>query len=151
MRWRLMSDPQFQDTDRLIEQVAPGLIDFRALPAVSLQVQQSVQTNEALRRYGLALWDALTQPHAHGVRLDGVDVRRLVAAGASPRGMAMLMRMARARAWLDGRMHVTPEDLRDPWREVMAHRIVFEPVYELRRAELAPAFLQQVLDRVPAP
>ena len=31
-------------------------------------------------------------------------------AGASPRGMSLMMRAARVAAWLDARDHVTPED-----------------------------------------
>jgi hypothetical protein len=31
------------------------------------------------------------------------------------------------------------------------HRLVLDPVYELRRAEIAPRLLDQILDRVAAP
>jgi len=34
---------------------------------------------------------------------------------------------------------------------VMTHRLVLDPVFELRRAELMPRLLARVLDRVPAP
>ena len=108
-------------------------------------------TRDALRRYALALWDVLNRPAAHGLVLDGADVGRLLLAGASPRGVSMLLRMARVRAWLDGRDYLAPEDLRDPWHEVMTHRLVLDPVFELRRAELVPRLLARVLDRVPAP
>jgi MoxR-like ATPase len=114
-------------------------------------IQRSVRASDALRQYALALWDALERPAACGVSIDGVDMQRLLLAGASPRGVAMLMRMARVRAWLDGRDFLAPEDLRDPWREVIMHRLVLDPVYELRRAEIAPRLLDQILDRVAAP
>jgi hypothetical protein len=34
---------------------------------------------------------------------------------------------------------------------VLAHRVFFTPVYELRRAELAPALVQKIIDKVAAP
>ena len=45
-------------------------------------------------------------------------------AGASPRGMSMLLRAARVAAWLDGRDHVTPEDVQAVFAETIAHRLV---------------------------
>jgi len=151
LRWRLVSDPQFHDPDRVVESVPAGLIDFRLLPETARAIQRSVRTSEALRRYVLALWDALSQPHAHGVVLEGADARRLLLAGPSPRGVSMLLRVARVRAWLDGRDFLTPEDVREPWHEVMTHRLVLDPVFELRRSELVPRLLAQVLDRVATP
>src|SRR6266404_3243298 len=128
----------------------------RARPQVQslllrVMAERSVRAFDALRRYALALWDVLNRPAAHGLVLDGADVGRLLLAGASPRGVSMLLRMARVRAWLDGRDYLAPEDLRDPWHEVMTHRLVLDPVFELRRAELVPRLLARVLDRVPAP
>jgi MoxR-like ATPase len=151
LRWQLVSEPRFHDTDRLLEAVPLGLLDFRGLRDCAAAVQRSVRASDALRRYALALWDTLARPAAHGVDLGNVDVERVLLAGASPRGFAMLVRMARVRAWLDGRDFLAPEDLRDPWHEVMAHRLALDPVFELRRAELVPRLLSQVLDRVAAP
>ncbi len=150
-RWQLIAEPDFHDPERLLERVRPGLLEFGALRACGELIQRSVRASDALRQYALALWDALERPAACGVSIDGVDMQRLLLAGASPRGVAMLMRMARVRAWLDGRDFLAPEDLRDPWREVIMHRLVLDPVYELRRAEIAPRLLDQILDRVAAP
>jgi MoxR-like ATPase len=151
LRWQLVSQPQFHDTDLLLQRVPPGLLDFRALRECSAAIQSAVRASDALRRYALALWDTLNRPAAHGLVLEGADVRRLLLAGPSPRGVAMLIRMARVRAWLDGRDYLVPEDLREPWYEVMTHRLALDPVFELRRAELVPRLLAQVLDRVAAP
>ncbi len=151
IRWRLASEPEFHDTDRLLERVPPGMLDFRALRECAASIQRSVRASDALRRYALALWDALSRPAAHGLKLDDADVGRLLLASPSPRAVSMLMRMARACAWLDGRDYLTPEDLRDPWHEVMTHRLALDPVFELRRAELVPRLLAQTLDRVAAP
>jgi len=151
LRWQLASEPQFHDTDQLLERVPQGLLDFRALREAAAAIQRSVRSSDALRRYALALWDTLERPSAHGLALDGADLDRLLVAGPSPRAVAMLIRMARARAWLEGRDYLVPEDLREPWHEVMIHRLALDPVFELRRAQLVPRLLSQVLDRVAAP
>lgn len=51
-----------------------------------------------------------------------------IAWGASPRGSIALERCARARAWLEGRDYVTPEDVRAMAPDVLRHRIL--PSYE---------------------
>jgi len=151
LRWRLISEPQFHDPNQLLEQVPRGAFDFRALRESAQAIQRSVRASDALRRYALALWDTLNRPAAHGLVLEGADSGRLLLAGPSPRGVSMLIRMARVRAWLAGRDYLTPEDLRDPWHEVMTHRLALDPVLELRRAELVPRLLARVLDRVATP
>ena len=151
LRWQLISDPQFHDTDQLLQRVPPGLLDFRVLRESAATIQRSVRASDALRRYALALWDTLNRPAAHGLALEGADAGRMLLAGASPRGVSMLIRIARVRAWLDGRDYLMPEDLREPWHEVMTHRLVLDPVFELRRAELVPRLLARVLDRVATP
>jgi len=151
LRWQLASDPQFHDTDQLLEQVPPGLLDFRALRDCAAAIQRSVRASDALRSYALALWDTLNRPAHHGLALQDADPERLLLAGASPRAVAMLIRMGRTCAWLDGRDYLIPEDLRESWHEVMTHRLVLDPVFELRRNELVPRLLAKVLDRVAAP
>jgi MoxR-like ATPase len=151
LRWQLISEPRFHDTDRLLERVPQGLLDFRALREGAAAIQRSVRASDALRRYALALWDTLNRPAAHGLALEGAEAGRVLLAGASPRGVSMLIRMARVRAWLDGRDYLVPEDLREAWHEVMTHRLALDPVFELRRTELVPRLLAAVLDRVATP
>ena len=60
-------------------------------------------------------------------RYDAALARR-IAWGASPRGSIALERCARARAWLNGRDFVTPEDVRAVAPDVLRHRVL--PSYE---------------------
>jgi len=63
----------------------------------------------------------------------------------------MLVRAAKVSAWLAGRDDLTPEDLRAVFHEVVAHRVFFTPIYELRRQELAEALTAQIVDRLAVP
>jgi MoxR-like ATPase len=63
----------------------------------------------------------------------------------------MLMRAAKVAAWLNGRDSVVPEDIHAIFREVIAHRIFFTPVYELRRSQVADALIGQLIDHIAAP
>jgi MoxR-like ATPase len=56
-------------------------------------------------------------------RYDPALARR-IAWGASPRGSIALERCARARAWLDGRDFVAPEDVRAVAPDVLRHRVL---------------------------
>ncbi|NML17413.1 AAA family ATPase [Azohydromonas caseinilytica] len=152
-REALVFDPRFHDTDALVETLPSGLVRHRELGALAAAIQGHIQASPTLRRYALALWRASEQPGRHGVRLaqEAVDPSALLMAGASPRGMSMLLRAARVAAWLDGRDHLVPEDLRAVFHEVMAHRLVLQPVYELRRATLVPELTRAILQAVPAP
>jgi MoxR-like ATPase len=150
-RRRLVFDTRFHDTDALVGSLAPAMVPYRELGAVAAAVQDSVSASPALQDYALALWQATAAPAAVGVRLSDVDVSRLMLAGASPRGMGMLMRAARVAAWLDGRSHATPEDLQAVFVPVLAHRLCLQPVYELRRQEIVPALMAAILGGVAAP
>lgn len=147
----LMFDPRFHDVDALVGGLPEGLIAHDQLNAVAVAIQSDVRAELPLQDYAVRLWQALRQPSAHNIRLDDVDMSRLVAGGASPRGMAMLMRAARCRAWLEGRDYLIPDDVCAVFHDTVSHRVFFTPAYELRRDEIAPRLLDAVLDRVSAP
>jgi len=151
IRRQLVFDPAFHDVDQLLERVAPDILDWPSLNQVGAGIQRSVRTSEALERYVLDLWDATHTPQRVGVRLEGVDMEKLILAGASPRGMMALTRAARVVAWLSGRDYLTPDDIRTMAQPALGHRIFFTPVYELRRAQIADELISQILEKVPTP
>ncbi|KWT65222.1 AAA family ATPase [Hyphomicrobium sulfonivorans] len=151
VRRQLAFDPRFHDGDKLIESVRESILDHRALPQVAAAIQESVTASEDLQRYTLDLWQAIRNPAAAGIEIPDVDMDRLVSGGASPRGMSYLLRAARVAAFLDNRTMVVPEDLRAVFFETMAHRIFFDPIYELRREPIVRELVRQLFERVPAP
>ncbi len=151
MRRALMFDPRFHDTDRLVGALQPAMVEHRELNGVAEAIQRSVQASDALQDYALRLWRATAEPQAFGVTLPDLDVSQLMLAGASPRGMSLLLRASRVAAWLEGRSYVTPEDVQAVFVETIAHRLCYQPVYELHRHEISPRLMAAILGAVAAP
>lgn len=78
-------------------------------------------------------------------------MNRLMISGSSPRGMMMMMRAARVNAWLNERSSVTPTDIHAVFHETIAHRLVFNPVYEMRRTVIARDLTNGILNAINAP
>ena len=155
-RRALIFDPRFHDIDALIAQLPQAILPFAELGEIAATIQKNIQASLALQDYALKLWRATAAPAEFGVRLDGVDLQQASAdevmlAGASPRGMSLLLRAARVNAWLEGRTYVMPEDLREVFFETVAHRLCLQPVYEMRRPEIVAALMRGIVERVAAP
>lgn len=150
IRRALVFDPAFHDADALIERVAQNVVPYQDLNGVAALIQREVRASDALQQYVLQLWTATQKPLDFGIRVEGTG-DDLVLAGASPRGMSQLLRAARVAAWLDNRTYLVPEDVQAVFHEAVAHRVFFNPVVELRRAEVAREFMRQVLQKVAAP
>lgn len=131
--------------------MTPAIVPYTELGVIAAAIQFNMRASETLQDYALELWEATRTPQRYGVRLDGVDMNRLILAGASPRGAAMLQRVARVAAWLAGRNYLTPEDLQSVFRQTIAHRVFFTPVYEMRHAELVEPLIEQILGQIAAP
>lgn len=151
LRRALMFDPVYHDTDALVGALTPAVLQHRDLNAVAATIQREIRTSDALQDYALKLWQATQRPADFGIRIDGVDMDQLILAGASPRGMSMLLRAGRVAAWLAGRSAMVPEDLVAVFHPTVAHRIFFTPVYELRRSEIAGELVDRILGAVAAP
>lgn len=150
-RRRLIFDPAFHDADALLDKVGAGTLDYRETPAIARAIQTHVRSSTALERYVLNLWRALLAPSSAGVSMPDVDVDNLVKGGASPRGLAALVRAARVRAWLEGRDYLIPEDVRDVFIEVMAHRIFVDPIHALRGDDIVKRLCRAAFDATPVP
>ena len=151
VRRALVMNPDFHDADLLLERVSSGIVAWQELNQIAVSIQRSIKTSEMLERYVMDLWDASQSPQKFGVRIDGVEMDKLILAGASPRGTMALVRAARVVAWFAGRDHVVPDDIRGVIAPTLRHRVFFTPVYELRRSQIADALVAQILDKVPTP
>ena len=151
VRRSLVFDPAFHDVDALLRAVPEGLCAGSALNGIGAAVQRFVKASPTIERYVLELWQASADPARFGIAIDGIDMERLIVAGASARGMGALVRAARVLAWLDDRDHLRPEDLRAVLPAALAHRVFFAPVYELRRAEIATSLVAGIVGAIASP
>jgi MoxR-like ATPase len=100
---------------------------------------------EPLEHYLLQLVLATRSPGAYGPELE-----RWLQYGASPRATIALDRCARARAWLNGRDFVTPEDIQAMAPDVLRHRLIL--AYEAEAEGItADRLIGELLRRVAVP
>ncbi|MEM8835350.1 MAG: MoxR family ATPase [Planctomycetota bacterium] len=80
----------------------------------------------------------------------GLDIERLIDFGASPRATIALTHASKARAFLDGRGYVTPQDVKGVAPDVLRHRVLAS--YEAEaEGKTSDDIVQTVLDHVPVP
>jgi MoxR-like ATPase len=75
---------------------------------------------------------------------------RRVAVGASPRASLAFLKMSRARAAMEGRDYILPDDIKHFASPVLSHRLILQPEYWMAR-RVADEVISDVLDKVPVP
>ena len=113
-----------------------AIIDGQGLRSLQAAVE-AVHVGAAVGRYMVALATATRESSE-------------VEVGASPRGSLALLRLSRARAALEGRDFVVPDDVKAVAVPALAHRLVLRPELWVRRVD-AGDVVGRVLDDVPAP
>ena len=101
--------------------------------------------SEPLEQYLVQLILATRQPKVYGEDLAG-----WVEFGASPRGTLALDRCARAKAWLQGRDFVTPDDIQNVAFDVLRHRILINYTAEAEGIT-ADHIISKIIERIPVP
>jgi len=98
---------------------------------------QEVHVSDLVRKYMVDVVRA-TREHA------------LILLGASPRGSLFLLRAAQAQAAINGKEHVTPDDVKAVATMILGHRVI--PRGEVRaRGTTTDQIITQILDTVPTP
>jgi MoxR-like ATPase len=122
----------------------PRLSDFALQPVTDLagvqaarRLASSVRLEDSIVDYVVALVRATRE-------------RPQLLCGASPRAGAMLSSAARARAALDGRDYVVPDDVKALVLPALRHRLILAPEAELEDLGVERV-LRRVLEEVPAP
>ena len=141
--------PGAEDERRMVAGVlagklAAGLDVSRVTPVLSQAELLAAQRGVAALRVDQAVVD-------YAVRI--VRATREwpgVTGGAGPRGALALVRLARARAALDGRDFITPDDVREVALPALRHRLQLAPEALLERQH-ADDVLKALLHKVPAP
>jgi MoxR-like ATPase len=117
-----------------------------------VELQTVVERDELL-----AMQRAIERVHADGgIRAYAVDLvtatreSSQVQVGASPRGTLALLKLARAKAGLDGRDFVTPDDVKRIAVPALAHRITLRPELWVQRVN-AEDVVRDCLDSCATP
>jgi MoxR-like ATPase len=131
--WGMLDARARRGTDAV--QLHP-IIDGHGLRSLQAAVE-AVHVGAAVGRYMVALATA-TRASSE------------VEVGASPRGSLALLRLSRARAALEGRDFVVPDDVKAVAVPALAHRLVLRPELWVRRVD-AGDVVARVLGEVPAP
>ena len=137
-RARAARDPDARDA-------APDAVVSEAQVFAARREVLALHLAPALERYLIELVLA-----TRGARDYGEDLRRWIAFGASPRASIALDRAARARAWLEGRDYVSPEDLQSIAPDVLRHRLVLSWEAEADGVD-SDRVVGELLARVPVP
>ncbi|MEO8272972.1 MAG: MoxR family ATPase [Chloroflexota bacterium] len=123
--------------ERATDEVELGpVVDSATLTAMQAGVEQ-VYVADAVTRYIVALVEA-TRASAR------------LQVGASPRGSLALLKLSRARAAMDGRDFVVPDDVKSSAVPTLAHRLILRPELWVQRLR-AEAVVEECLATVPAP
>lgn len=105
----------------------------------------AVYMSDDLEDYLLQLVLATRQPAAYGD-----DLAAWLQYGASPRASIALDRCARAKAWLQGRDFVSPEDIQDIAYDVLRHRLILS--YEAEAEGITSDHcIKEIIARVAVP
>jgi MoxR-like ATPase len=136
--------PPLTDEARMLaEQTGEPPLD-RLVPVASrdelvdaIAAARDIFVEESVNRYVVALLR-----HTRG--------NRHLALGASPRSGIALLRLAKARALVERRTFVTPDDIREMATPVLSHRLLLAP--EARSAGLGPEdVVREALEGTPVP
>jgi MoxR-like ATPase len=144
--------PNRDEEKDIVRRVAAGtpipvdtVITADAIRDARRQVAE-LRLEDAILDYIVELTFATREPDAYGLS----DLSSLIEYGASPRATIFLTRTARARAFLMGRDHVLPDDVKAMAPKVMRHRV--RTTYEAdARGVDSDEIVRRVLDTVPAP
>jgi MoxR-like ATPase len=109
------------------------------------KVVRSIYLDEKVKRYIVDITFASRDPESFGL-----DLKSLIAYGASPRATIYLAQAAQAHALLRGRGYVTPDDVKAIGLDVLRHRIIV--TFEAEAEEItSEEVARRILDSVEVP
>jgi MoxR-like ATPase len=123
--------------ERLRDEVVIDCVTDAASLLAMRQAVEQVYVDADLERYIANL--------VHATRRD-----KRVAVGASPRGSLALLKLARAQAALEERDFVIPDDIKAYLHPALAHRLILEPEFWMKR-QAVDDILGQIIESVAVP
>jgi len=109
------------------------------------EVISQIYVDEKIKEYIINIVFATRNPEAYNL-----DLKDLIAYGASPRASIYLNLVAKAHAFLKGRGYVTPEDVKAIGMDVLRHRVIV--TYEAEAEETtSEEIVKKIFDEIEVP
>lgn len=108
---------------------------------------QAIFIDEKVKDYIVDLVFATREPES---RKECRELKPFIRIGASPRATISLAKAARAKAFLEKRGYVTPDDVKSVAMDVLRHRIILSFEAEAEEVD-SPQIIRKVLSAVPTP
>lgn len=110
------------------------------------KIVNDIYIDEKIHDYILNIVFATREPQAYNL----ADISGLIEYGASPRASIYLAMTGKAKAFIQHRGFVTPEDIRDVVKDILRHRIIL--TFEAEAEEVSTEdVIQRVIDTVEVP
>ena len=110
------------------------------------KVVNDIYIDEKIHHYITDIVFATREPESYNL----TDIGDLIEYGASPRASIYLAMAGKAKAFIQGRGYVTPEDIRDIVWDILRHRIIL--TFEAEAEEVTTVnIIQRIIDTVEVP
>ena len=148
-----VSYPSIDEEKLILRKMAKTTIDVSLKPVVDpkqiLNAQKTINdiyVDEKVEEYILNLIFATRDPKSFGLN----DMIGLIDYGASPRASINIVLASKARAFMEHRGYITPEDVRFVGMDVLRHRVIL--TYEAEAEELSSEdIIQRLFETIEVP
>jgi len=148
-----VSYPTIDEEKLILRKMAKTTIDDSLSPVAKSEqiinaqkIINDIYVDEKVEEYILNLIFATRDPESFGLN----DIKGLIDHGASPRATINIVLASKARAFMEHRGYITPEDVRFVGMDVLRHRVVL--TYEAEAEELSPEdIIQRLFETIEVP
>ena len=148
-----VSYPSIDEEKLILRRMAKTTIDDSLKPVINpkqiLNTQKiinDIYVDEKVEEYILNLIFATREPESFGLN----DIKGLIDYGASPRATINIVLASKARAFMEHRGYITPEDVRFVGMDVLRHRVIL--TYEAEAEELSSEdIIQRLFETIEVP
>ena len=148
-----VSYPLINDEKLILRKMAKTIIKDTLKPVADpkqiLKAQKTINdiyVDEKVEEYILNLIFATRNPESFGLN----DIKDLIDYGASPRASINIVLASKARAFMEHRGYITPEDVRYVGMDVLRHRVIL--TYEAEAEELSSEdIIQKLFETIEVP
>jgi MoxR-like ATPase len=149
----LVSYPTKEQEMKIIDRMSTSSGTTEVRPATTpdkvlelRRLMEAIYVDEKVKSYIVDLVFTTRDPGVVGL----AKLKPLILYGASPRASIALARAARARAFIEGRGFVTPQDVKAMGFAVLRHRVLTS--YEAEAESItSEQILREIFDHVPVP